>query len=74
MTKTATWCIQHDIKTRAGAEFRMRAVKDILKNPVYCIADEASYNYFRELGSSVRFDIDETDGKHGLRTALTPLP
>lgn len=66
MTKTATWCIQHDLKTREGAEFRMRAVKDILKNPVYCIADEASYNYFRELGSSVCFDLDETDGKRGL--------
>lgn len=66
MTKTATWCILHDIKTREGSEFRMRAVKDILKNPVYCIADEASYNYFRELGSSVCFDLDETDGKSGL--------
>ena len=66
ITKTAAWCIQHDLKTRKGAEFRMRAVKDILKNPVYCIADEASYNYFRELGSRVCFDLDETDGKRGL--------
>lgn len=66
LTKTAAWCIQHDIKTREGAEFRMRAVKDILKNPVYCIADEASYNYFKELGSNVCFDLSETNGKRGL--------
>lgn len=66
LTKTATWLIQNDIKTREGSEFRMRAVKDILKNPVYCIADKAVRDYFGELGSSVCFELSETDGKRGL--------
>lgn len=66
MTKVAAWLIQHDIKTRSGCEFRLRAVKDILKNPVYCIADEAVINYFTELGSSVCFELSETDGKRGI--------
>lgn len=66
MTKVATWLIQHDIKTREGCEFRLRAVKDILKNPVYCIADKAVLDYFTELGSSVCFELSETDGKRGL--------
>lgn len=66
MTKVATWLIQHDIKTREGCEFRLRAVKDILKNPVYCIADENAIAYFTELGSSVCFEASETDGKRGL--------
>ncbi len=66
LTKTAAWLIQHDIKTRESSEFRMRAVKDILKNPVYCIADKAVCDYFRELGSSVCFEVSETDGKRGI--------
>lgn len=66
LTQTASWCIRHDIKTREGAEFRMRAIKDILKNPVYCIADEAIYDYFKTLGSNVCFDKDEPDGKRGI--------
>ncbi len=66
MTKVATWLIQHDIKTREGCEFRLRAVKDILKNPVYCIADQAVIDYFSELGSSVCFELSETDGKRGI--------
>lgn len=66
MTKIATWLIQHDIKTREGCEFRLRAVKDILKNPVYCIADQAVIDYFSELGSSVCFELSETDGKRGI--------
>lgn len=66
MTKVATWLIQHDIKTREGCEFRLRAVKDILKNPVYCIADKAVIEYFSELGSSVCFELSETDGKRGI--------
>lgn len=66
LTKVATWCIQHDIKTREGCDFRMRAVRDMLTNPVYCVADEASYNYFSELSSDLCFDRDELDGKCGL--------
>lgn len=66
MTKVATWLIQHDIKTREGCEFRLRAVKDILKNPVYCVADKAAVNYFSELGSSVCFELSECDEKRGL--------
>ena len=66
MTKVATWLIQHDLKTREGCEFRLRAVKDILKNPVYCIADQAVIDYFSELGSSVCFELSETDGKRGI--------
>ncbi len=66
LTQTATWCIQHDIKTREGSDFRMRTVRDILVNPVYCIADDDSYDYFSALGSNLCFDKDEADGKHGL--------
>ena len=55
LTKVATWCIQNNIKTREGSEFRMRTVRDILTNPVYCTADEAAFDYFTKLGSDVFF-------------------
>ena len=66
LTKVATWCIQNNIKTREGSEFRMRTVRDILTNPVYCTADEAAFDYFTKLGSDVCFEREKADGKHGL--------
>jgi len=66
MTKVVTWLIQHDIKTRREFEFTARAVKDILKNPVYCTADEQAYSYFGELGCDICFDLSEADGKKGI--------
>ena len=66
LTKVATWCIQNNIKTREGSEFRMRTVRDILTNPVYCTADEAAFDYFTRLGSDVCFEREKADGKHGL--------
>lgn len=66
MTKTVTYLIQHNVKTRRGIDFSCRAIKDILKNPVYCIADKNAFEYFTELGSIVCFDIDEIKGNQGL--------
>lgn len=66
LTGVATWCIKNDIKTREGCDFRLRAVRDILTNPVYCVADELSYEYFKKLGCDVCIDKEQLDGKHGL--------
>lgn len=38
----------------------------LLKNPVYCVADEIAYNYFYENGGGVCADLSEFDGQHGL--------
>lgn len=66
LTKAATWCIQNSIKTREGSEFRMRTVRDIITNPVYCTADAAAFDYFTKLGSDVCFEREKADGKYGL--------
>lgn len=66
LTKTVSWLITHGIKTRENNDFRVRAVKDILKNPVYCTADEASRDYFSDLGCGVCFTKEEADGRHGI--------
>lgn len=66
ITKVRSWLIQHDYKTREGCDFGTYAVRMILRNPVYCPADEAAYEYFTRLGSTVCFDKNEADKNAGL--------
>lgn len=56
----------HGIYTKRGNEYTTTAVKDILTNPVYCIADKEAYEFFWNLGCQVCMEEDEADGKHGL--------
>ncbi len=58
--------LSHDIRTKRGNEYTTTAVKDILTNPVYCIADKDAYEYFWNLGCQVCMDEEEADGKYGL--------
>lgn len=66
LSGTAAWCIQNGLTTRGGGDFRTRAVRDILTNPVYCTADESAFDYFARLGSDVCFERREADGKRGI--------
>ena len=63
---TAVWLNRNGIKTKKGAEFTTLAVKDIIRNPVYCMADDKSYSYFYEKGGKLYGEIDDYDGFHGL--------
>ena len=54
--KTAT-IIGEDHKTKQGAQFTELAVKDILRNPIYCTADERAYQYFLNHDANVLMDI-----------------
>ncbi len=56
----------HGILTKRGKEYTTTAIKDILSNPVYCIADKDAYDYFYNLGCQVCMDEEEADGKYGL--------
>lgn len=53
-------------KTKKGARFTLLAVKDIIQNPVYCIADEKSYDYFLDQGSNICGEKSDWDGVHGI--------
>lgn len=66
ITRVRSWLIQHDYKTREGCDFGTYAIRMILRNPVYCPADKAAFEYFRNLGSTVCFDEDEIDENVGL--------
>lgn len=40
--------INEKYETKHGAKFTTSAIRLILRNPIYCVADEYSYNYFLE--------------------------
>ncbi len=66
ITKVRTWLIQHDYKTREGCDFGVSAIRSALRNPVYCPADEAAYEHFKNIGSTVCFDREEASDKNGI--------
>lgn len=66
LIKVVEYFLQNDILTKRGREYSTTAVRDILTNPVYCIADEDAYDYFEKLGCQLCFTREEANGKHGL--------
>lgn len=58
--------LNKEYSTKKGAQFTVLAVKDILKNPIYCTADERAYHYFLENGANLFGDIREFNGEHGI--------
>ena len=62
---TARYLVKNNIRTKNGNDFTNIAVKDILRNPVYCIAEQEAGDYFRVSGADICFEEDELDGKHG---------
>ncbi len=58
--------LRRRIKTKQGKDFTRFAIKAILQNPVYMVADEASYDYFVKRDAEVCFPKDAFDGKFGI--------
>ena len=63
--RTAT-IMSEEYKTKNGAEFTALAVRDIVKNPIYCTADERAYNYFLDKGGNIFGEFTEFTGKNGI--------
>ena len=66
LTKTETFLLQHGYKTKKGNNFTRFAIRAILTNPVYMIADEAAYQYLIENKVDLFSDKSEFDGVHGI--------
>ena len=66
ITKVLEQLLVNSINTRKGKEFNVSGIRDILVNPVYCIADEEAYKYFYDLGCQVCIDREELDKESGL--------
>mgnify|MGYP002625607348 FL=1 len=64
--KTALRLNEEGYRTKMNANFTMLAVKDLISNPVYCIADDYSYNYFFDSNCNMYGDKQEYDGFHGI--------
>lgn len=65
-TKLETFLINNNIKTKTGINFSRFAIKNILQNPVYAIADEDLYKYFQENDIEVFNEKEEFNGKFGI--------
>lgn len=66
LTKTETYLLQNRYTTKNGNQFTRFAVKGILSNPVYLIADEFSYDYLTENHVDLFADKSDFDGSHGI--------
>ena len=66
LTKTDQFLMKGRYKTKRGKTFTRFAIKGILSNPVYMIADEDAYNYLVENDVDLFSDKEAFDGKHGI--------
>lgn len=66
LTQTETYLIQNGYKTKQGRLFSRFAIKAILSNPVYMIADQEAYQYLKEKKVELFADSDDFKGTHGI--------
>ena len=66
LTKTETYLLQNAYVTKNGKQFTRFAIKGILSNPVYMIADEAAYRYLTENQVDLFAEESDFDGVHGI--------
>ncbi|MBO4562127.1 MAG: recombinase family protein [Clostridia bacterium] len=66
LVKTEAELLKRGVKTKLGNSFTRFAIKGILQNPVYLIADEDAYDYFVRQGSDLFSDKSAFDGEHGI--------
>jgi Site-specific recombinases, DNA invertase Pin homologs len=58
--------INEKYATKRGAKFTPSSIRLILRNPIYCVADDYSHNYFLEHDGNLFGELSEFDGQHGL--------
>lgn len=66
LTGTETYLIQNSYKTKQGRLFSRFAIKGILTNPVYMIADQEAYDYLMEKKVELFAPRSDFDGIHGV--------
>ncbi len=61
-----TYFKKNGITTAKGFYFSSTQIYNILKNPIYCCADQAAYDYFSNLGCIMACERDKFDGTYGI--------
>ena len=66
LTKVDAFLLEKRYTTKRGKNFTRFAIKGILTNPVYMIADEAAYGYLTENHVDLFAEKTDFDGTHGI--------
>ncbi len=66
LTKTDQFLLEGGYQTKRGKQFTRFAIKGILTNPVYMMADEEAYQYLVENNVYLFSEKEEFDSKHGI--------
>ncbi len=66
LTKVETYLRQNHIQTKNGTNFSRFAIKGILSNPVYMIADENAWQYFEKNEVNIYAEKSQFNGKYGV--------
>lgn len=66
LTRTETYLLQNGYKTKYDRHFSRFAIKGILTNPVYMVADSEAYTYLKEKKVDLFADKEEFDGTFGV--------
>ena len=66
LTKTDQFLLQGRYQTKRGKNFTRFAIKGILSNPVYMIADEDAYNFLTKNEVDLFSEKEAFDGRHGI--------
>ena len=60
------YLIKQGIRSRSGRYYSLPGIKEILQNPVYCVADKDALDYFTAKNSDVCFEEKDCSEKYGL--------
>ncbi len=66
LQKVETYCLQNEMKTKQGNDFHKNTIKMILTNPVYSIADNYIYDYFKINNAEICSEKEKFNGKYGI--------
>ncbi len=66
LTAVEAELLRQRIKTKTGKDFTRFAIKGILQNPVYMVADEDAYTYFTDREAEVCYPKEAFDGTCGI--------